>query len=229
MRAISVSTVLIVLFALVSGCSTPPKKVDIREIPMPEVRQEERAPGSLWSGENTRNRLFTDFRARYVGDIVTILITEKTEAKKEASTSTSRTSSEDASVTDLFGLPLDLNTKIMGNAFSPTASGEHTNSFDGTGSTERKGEITTTISARVVKVLSNGNLFIEGKKETSVNHERQYVIISGIVRPEDISSSNTITSDAIADLRIELSGYGVIDDKQKPGWLTRALDKVWPF
>lgn len=217
------------LILIVAGCASQPKKVDLKKIPMPERREVERTPGSIWPGATSSNTFFTDFRARYVGDIVTIEIAEKTEAKKEASTSTGRESSMDASVTKFFGMPLDFNTRIMGEPFSPEVKGGYVNSFNGSGSTERKGEIVATISARVVEVLPNGNLVIEGKKETKVNNENQYIIISGVIRPEDISEKNTISSDKIADLRLELSGYGVINDKQRPGWLTRILDVIWPF
>jgi len=220
---------IIVLMVSLLGCSTVPKKADIKTIPMPKEVVSQKTPGSLWPGEDSRNRLFADFRARGVGDIITVTIVEKTEAKKEATTSTSKASSEDASVTDLFGLPLDFNTKIMGQPFSPTVKGGRTNSSEGKGSTERKGEITATITVRVTEVLPNGNLFIEGRKETTLNNERQYVTLSGIVRPEDVSSANTVSSDIISDLRIELSGYGVLSEKQSPGWLTRILDVVWPF
>ncbi len=221
---------LILSILIISGCATPrPQKVDVSHIPMPEAREVEKTPGSIWPGATSSNTLFTDFRARYVGDIVTILIMEKTEAKKEATTSTSRETSMDASITKLFGMPLDFNTKIMGQPFSPEVKGGHSNSFDGSGTTERKGEITATISVRVVDVLPNGNLVVEGKKETKVNNENQYILISGIIRPEDISQDNTISSDKVADLRVELSGYGVINDKQKPGWMTRILDTIWPF
>ncbi len=217
------------MVVLLFGCTSPPKKVEVQDITMPKMVSAKSSPGSIWPGINSRNRLFSDFRARDVGDIITVTISEKTAAKKEATTSTSRTSSEDASVTNLFGLPLDFNTKIMGQSFSPTANGEHTNSFDGSGTTERKGEITATISVMVEEVLPNGNLFVEGRKETMVNKEKQYIILSGVVRPEDISNSNIISSDSIADLRVELSGYGVINEKQSPGWLTRVLDHIWPF
>ncbi len=101
--------------------------------------------------------------------------------------------------------------------------------FSGNGTTERSAQITATVAVRVMQVLSNGNLYVEGAKETTVNRERQYVTLAGIIRPEDISSLNTITSDAISDLRVELSGDGVVTDKQRPGWLTNVLDNVWPF
>ena len=81
----------------------------------------------------------------------------------------------------------------------------------------------------VREVFPNGNLYIEGKKEIIINNERQYIILSGVIRPEDIQTDNSITSDLIADARIEYSGRGVLADKQRPGWAGRILDYVWPF
>ncbi len=217
---------------LLSGCASTLTTVETVPLPMPERRVAEKSPGSLWPGENGTNRLFTDFRARDLGDIITVTIVEKTEAKREALTKTSKASDTDASISNLFGLPLDLgmrNFLNQGNAFSPTLKGGQTSSFDGSGTTERKGEITATITTAVKEVLPNGLLYIEGRKETKVNKEKQYIILTGLVRPVDVSSVNTVSSDAIADLRIELSGYGVINEKQSPGWMTRAVDIVWPF
>ncbi|MBE9529017.1 MAG: flagellar basal body L-ring protein FlgH, partial [Proteobacteria bacterium] len=82
---------------------------------------------------------------------------------------------------------------------------------------------------RIVDVLPNGNLVIEGKKDTILNKELQYLVLSGIVRPEDISEQNTIPSYLMSDARIEYSGKGVLADEQKPGWLGRILDNVWPY
>ena len=101
--------------------------------------------------------------------------------------------------------------------------------FDGSGATSRKNSLSATITDIVRQVLPNGNLYIEGKKEVIINNERQYIIVSGIVRPEDIRPDNSVTSDQIADARIQYSGRGVLADKQRPGWLGRLLDLVWPF
>jgi len=86
-----------------------------------------------------------------------------------------------------------------------------------------------TISARVMEVLDNGNLSIEGRRQLTVNEEDQFIIITGIIRPEDITADNVIESQFIADARIVYTGKGVINDKMRPGWLTRILDWVWPF
>ncbi|MBE9531347.1 MAG: flagellar basal body L-ring protein FlgH, partial [Proteobacteria bacterium] len=206
--------------------------VDVGGFPIAEVELEKPSPGSLWNGANSRNRLFSDFRARDVGDIITVLIVDKTSASGEATTETGGTSSNDYNVNAIAGMPLDLGmTDFMGlgNRFDPNFSGGRSNSFSGTGTTERMGQITASLAVRVLQVLSNGNLYVEGGKETTVNSERQYVTISGIIRPEDVTAGNTITSDSISDLMVELSGDGVIAGKQNPGWLTSVLDKVWPF
>ncbi len=85
------------------------------------------------------------------------------------------------------------------------------------------------ITARVSRVLENGNLFIEGARQLTVNAEEQYIVISGIVRPEDITSDNLVSSQYIADARIVYTGQGIINDKMRPGWGTRILDAIWPF
>jgi flagellar L-ring protein precursor FlgH len=219
-----------------SGCASIEQRgyetVDLNGFPMAKAEASETTPGSLWRGSTSRNRFFSDFRARDVGDIITVLIIDKTTASGEATTETNGTSANDYSVTALAGMPLDLGmTDFMGlnNRFDPKFGGGRTNSFSGSGTTERKGQIKASLAARVLQVLPNGNLYIEGAKETTVNNERQHVIVSGIVRPEDVSAANTVTSDSISDLMVELSGDGVVSGKQEPGWMTSILDSVWPF
>jgi flagellar L-ring protein precursor FlgH len=217
---------------LFSGCATPkPAKIDISKVPVqagtiPATR------GSIWPGETSRNTFFQDLRARNIGDIVTIIISEKTSAVKEATTSTSRKSDTDIGITGVLGLPLNFGMENFlgrGNEFSPNVNSRYDAGFDGSGKTERSGELSAVISARVVEVLANGNLVLEGKKDTVVNNELQYIIISGIVRPEDIKEDNTILSELISDARIEYSGRGVVSDEQNVGWLRRVLDNVWPL
>lgn len=217
---------------LASGCATPkPQKIDTSTIPVQRSTTYS-SPGSLWPGETSRNVLFQDLRARNVGDIVTIIVSEKTSAIKDASTSTARNSSEDIGVQKFLGLPLDFGMRNFlnsGNAFSPEVQSSYDAKFDGTGTTKRSGELSAVLSARVVEILPNGNLVLEGKKDTVVNNELQYVVLSGIVRPEDISDTNTVASNLIADAKIEYSGKGVVADEQSPGWMRRILDNAWPF
>ena len=106
---------------------------------------------------------------------------------------------------------------------------QYKSDFKCAGTTSRKESMTAQMSARVVSVLPNGDLVIRGSREIKVNYEKQYMLLQGIVRPSDISADNTVLSSYIADARIEYIGKGVVSDKQRPGWLSRILDKIWPF
>jgi flagellar L-ring protein precursor FlgH len=103
------------------------------------------------------------------------------------------------------------------------------NKFDGTGSTGREETMTAAITARVLEVLPNGYLYIQGRRQIRVNNEVQHMVLSGIIRPVDISTDNTILSSFISDARIEYTGSGPVSDKQRPGWGTRIIDVIWPF
>ncbi len=234
MRIMDMLTALFLLtLAVLAGCaSTPaPRRIDTSSIPMQGTGYVMTA-GSLWPGETSRNSFFQDLRARNVGDTVTITISEKTSATKEATTSTSRVSSNDIAVKKLLGLPLKFGMSDFlgqGTAFKPEVASNYDSAFDGSGTTKRSGQFKASITARVVEVLRNGNLVIEGKKDTILNNEHQYLVLSGIIRPEDLSVNNSVDSNLISDARIEYSGRGVISDEQNPGWMMRILDNVWPF
>ncbi len=190
--------------------------------------------GSLWA-EAGSTRLFVDIRAREVGDLVTVRISEKPTGKLTAKTNTSRDSSIEAGITDLLGYLKQL--QAADNPLTSRSNFDRTSlfkakfkpSFKGEGTNDRQGQLDAYITARVTQVLGNGNLHIYGKQEIKVNNETQYISISGIIRPEDISTNNEVQSTYVADARIEYSGKGVIADRQRPGWLMRILDFVWPF
>ncbi len=182
--------------------------------------------------ERTYAGFYEDLRAHRVGDLVTINIVETSKAKKKAETKTERTSSLDAGINNMLGY--ETMFRSWGGfppAFDNTAmfKGFMSNKFEGTGETTRDESMTASITARVVEVLPNGNLVIRGTRYIKVNNENQYIILSGIIRPVDISPDNTILSSYISDAKIEYSGTGSVSDKQRPGWLTRLLDYVWPF
>jgi flagellar L-ring protein precursor FlgH len=103
------------------------------------------------------------------------------------------------------------------------------NSFDGSGETSRNETMTASITARVMEVTPNGNLFIKGTRQVKVNNENQIITLTGLIRPVDVSPDNTVLSSYIADAKIEYTGSGPVSDKQRPGWLLRAIDFVWPF
>lgn len=212
------------LLGLLSGCAT----TQSASLPSPSremkpllARPAPPAEGSLWSPHINSN-YYADLKARNVGDIVTINIVESASASKNAETKTARSSSLEASWSGVL-------SKLTGNWVGDDQKVSFGNEFDGKGETTRSSRLNAFITAQVVQVLPNGNLAIQGTREVQVNHEKQYIFIQGIIRPEDISSNNVILSTAVAEARIELSGHGAVSDKQRPGWFARILDWVWPF
>ncbi|SDB44937.1 flagellar L-ring protein precursor FlgH [Desulfonatronum thiosulfatophilum] len=191
-------------------------------------------PGSLFNPASAE-LLFADNRARRVGDIVQIKVVEETKAQNRATTDTSRDSSTGMSIEHLLdqrlvnlGLPiLGINRDQFGA--TPLISANSSSSFKGDGETRRESKISATVGARVVQVLPNGLLQVEGARETRVNNETQIVVVHGLIRSTDINPDNTILSTQMADATIEFYGTGILADKQRPGWLTRILDNVWPF
>jgi flagellar L-ring protein FlgH len=190
------------------------------------------AEGSLWS-ETSGISLFPDRRARKIGDIVIVRIVEDPEAELNANTKTSRSSGIDAAKLKFFGYMKALAEKNPRLAQNPGEDDLMLASlgtkFDGKGTSDREGHLKAYISAVVEKVLFNGNLYVVGKRQIKVNNETEYITLSGIIRPDDISPTNEISSTYVADARIAYAGIGPVADKQKPGWLGRIVDHVWPF
>lgn len=213
----------------IKNAGMPPKYYP--ETPQTQITSE----GSLWRNNAS---LYEDKKARRVNDLVTILINESTSAQKTASTTASRDSSTNYGLDTFFGMNTDFNIHNLplingfykaGNVFSPSVKGSATSDFKGDGDTARTGKISGTITAKVVEVLPNGNLVIESRKEIIVNNEKEILVLRGIIRPDDITQSNTILSQYVADAQIYLVGEGTLGDKQSQGWLVRILDKIWPF
>lgn len=208
--------------------SSPDKMSVIRPVYARPVVSE----GSLWS-DSEGVLLYYDRRARKIGDIVKVRIVEDPEARLGASTSTSRSSQVGAAKLAAFGWMKSLARHNPGMAQNPGTddlfSADLGMDFDGEGSSDRDGYVKAYVPTEVMQVLPNGNLLIAGQREIKVNNETQYLRISGIIRAEDISQFNEISSSSIASARIEYSGSGVIADKQKPGWAMRIIDYVWPF
>jgi flagellar L-ring protein FlgH len=215
---------------LLSGCAArttlPTTELPSDNAPQMAVETPQTS-GSLWT-EN-RGSLFGDIKARAVGDILTVAIFEQASASREATTETDRSSSNEAGISKFLGFETDFD-KIH-SAIDPTQliATNYDNDFKGSGSTSRKENLVATLSTRVVEVFPNGNLRIEGGKTITVNREEQIIVLTGIVRPNDISSQNIINSKYVLDAKIAYTGKGVISDKQGPGWMTRILDNVWPF
>jgi flagellar L-ring protein precursor FlgH len=184
---------------------------------------------SLWAPRQP-NGLVADQRGRQVGDIVTISITESAKASEIANTQTSKTSGVKASVASLFGLSFPMKAFTNKEVNTETAmEGAVGNTSKGEGKTERQSAFTTYLSTRVIQVLPNDHLLIQGQRHLSINNKTEVVTLTGIVRPQDIDRNNTVPSTKVAEARLEIAGVGVISDKQRQGWLTRIFDHIWPF
>jgi flagellar L-ring protein precursor FlgH len=222
----------IILFSLgaVAGCgpahvgSYTPKH---RQYELPtESKNDDQAlsPGSLWRDGRPASLLFTDARALRTNDLVVIKIEEVADAKRSAGTDLNRDSQSEAQISAFLGLLEKLNK----SGKLDMAGGSKT-SLKAEGKTDRSEYLTATVPAMVKKVLSNGNLFVEGHRVILVNAEEQHFYISGVVRPIDIDQENSVKSSMVADAEIEFVGRGVLTDNQKQGWLQRFLGWVWPF
>ncbi len=182
--------------------------------------------GSLWQPDNGRAYMFEDRRASRVGDIVVVQIVEEHSGSKTANTTADREASLSADVSGgLFGIH-SLAQKFV-DYFDISAG--TSNEFEGEGSTSRADSLTGTIAAKVIEVLPNGDLRIQGKREVTVNSEKQKMTIKGIVRRIDLDTQNMVLSSAVADAQISYTGLGVVDDVQRPGWATRIFDWITPF
>ncbi|MDD7970158.1 flagellar basal body L-ring protein FlgH [Roseinatronobacter alkalisoli] len=199
-------------------------------VPLPESAdpRSPTAPSSLWSvGQRS---LLGDRRAGGQGDIMTVVIEINDSAEISNNTSRGRTGSSSMGIPQFFGLPQAIDSKNEGG-FS-IGAGIETNSgssFSGNGSVRRNEKLTLRVASTVVEVLPNGVMRIEGRQEVRVNHELRELLVTGYVRPTDISRQNEITYDKIAGARISYGGRGVISTMQQPRYGQQIIDILAPF
>lgn len=208
--------------------------------PVPAPTEGAIYPGYFASG----SFLSFDRKARGVGDLVTVVVSERTRATSDAATNVesdanvSATIASDIGLQDLIAKPVSEILDLLLNAESRDvppgtelniAEGGTKNEFDGSGTTSRGGRFDAVITCRVMAVLPGDVLHVRGRRATVVNHELQYLTVEGLVRRADIGIDNVVPSTALADARITIDGLGVIDDKQRPGWLARLLGWTAPF
>lgn len=207
----------------------PPGPVPVLPYPTVTVEPQRPAPGSLFITSQARMIAGLDGSARARGDLVTVIITEQARTQISAGTTTSSNSSNSANVDTFFGLKKRItdNNENMGGTLGMGAGSSF--DFTGDGMTSRAGEVEAVLTCTVEDVLPNGNLMIVGRKEVRSNHETQYVTLTGIIRPQDIQSDNTIDSSRIADPSIQVHGQGVLADDQRTRVGTRLFKRIWPF
>jgi len=182
---------------------------------------------SLWKDDTSRP-MFADKRGVNVGDILTIMVQENSTANKDNGTTTERQSSLTAAITSFLYSPASSGLLTKGGqlpAIDYTSDHKHS----GTGTIKDSESIVAEVAVRVIDVLPNGNLVIEGKRDTAFSGEHQTIILRGVVRSEDVASNNTVLSYNVADATIQIIGKGTVSDSQNKGWFNRLWDKVNPF
>lgn len=229
---------VLVLAAALAGCNTTPRRDPEYAATYPAVHASQ-APAQAASGAiyqaSYGNPLFEDIKARRIGDILTIRLSESTNAQKKADTSIERDSNstiENPTVlgtTPLFSLPgvLPL-ASTTGNTLETAVGAEH--DFEGAADSKLSNSLTGDITVTIADVLPNGYLLVRGEKRLNLNQGNEYVKISGIVRPVDIASDNSVPSTKVADATIIYNGDGATADSNQVGWLTRFFTSaIFPF
>ena len=232
-----------IMIAAVYGCAAKPYDDVISSIPssgykseieaykMQEAEMNKPNP-SLWSDVGSSGTIFLDYKARRIGDVVIVRIEEDSSASNSTNNTASKTTTYNANVTAMLGLPTNLGVNNFlgsGAAFQPSIAATTGNSHQGQGTSNKADTFTATIAARIVDIMPSGNLVIEGNREIIIDQEKQTITLKGIVRQKDIDATNTVSSSAIADAQITYTGNGATSQATKKGWLGKVIDVVWPF
>ncbi len=247
-KAFSRAVFVLTALALLSGCNAlrrasevgqPPSLAAVQDpsaipgprpvsMPMPAPEMGERMPNSLW---RTGSRaFFRDQRAARVGDILTIVIDIDEKAEIENETKRSRSNSENMGMANLFGLESQI-TKVLPES-TLAENLVNTNSAlsnAGKGKIDRSEKIELRVAATITQVLPNGNLVVAGRQQITVNFDQRELVVTGVVRPEDVSAANTVKHDQIAEARISYGGKGQLADVQQARYGSQLMDIFMPF
>lgn len=228
-----------------SGIDNPTEKRDYRPVslPMPAAEVAPRHANSLW--RPGARQFFKDPRATKVGDILTVNINIQERAQLQNNTTTSRDNSEGAGLPNFLGWESarDGAGGVLNGAGTPSALNKIFRNVDpenmvtmnsssqvqGQGQVSRQEQITLNVAALVTQVLPNGNLVVQGRQEVRVNNEVRELLIQGIVRPEDITATNTVVHTQMAEARISYGGRGQLTDVQQGRWGQQVYDILFPF
>ncbi|MDT8388561.1 MAG: flagellar basal body L-ring protein FlgH [Thiogranum sp.] len=220
---------------LIGGCASSPRPHDSYQPTLPSPQTDVPASnGSIYQASNDV-RLFEDVKARRIGDVITVVLKESTSASKSAKTTADKEQETNIASPTVFGatptfnapgiLPLDSNRN---NTLAAGLSGSR--AFEGEADSSQSNSLSGSITVTIADVLPNGNLVVRGEKWLTLNQGEEFIQISGMVRPQDIGTANTILSTQIADARITYSGKGFLADSNQMGWLARFFNHpVWPF
>ena len=217
---------LIVFFALVlSACATP-KRGDVEYAPVKPVSQTgptQHADSIYQSGSTWY--LLEDIKPRRVGDMLTVTLQEKTDAKKLADTETKKETDNEIAAATILGAPITASDReLLATKLKSTYD------FKGEADSQQSNSLTGSVTVIVVEVLINGNLVVQGEKWVTINQGDEYIRLRGIVRPSDINPNNTISSERVANAQIQYSGEGTIANANEQGWLAKFFNSPWmPF
>jgi flagellar L-ring protein FlgH len=198
-------------------------------MPMPEAPVlEQRQANSLW--RSGARAFFKDQRAARVGDILTVTIQINDRAQLQNNTQRTRDGTDALGLPNLFGLEGQFD-RVLPNGVDPAnlISANGNSSSNGAGQIQRQEQINLQVAALIVQILPNGNMVVQGQQEVRVNSELRELTLAGIIRPEDITSANTISYEKIAEARISYGGRGHISNVQDPRWGQQVLEAISPF
>ena len=216
--------IIIASILFINGCSTYVEEVNNKQFKpltpsFEEFNREEPTNGAIFSTSST-GLFSSDRRAKKVGDILSVTLSETFSSNKAVTNSSGKTDSLGAKVGG---------TGLMNFAGSIGGAVSKTNSFSGSMATNQSNSLSGTLSATVVRVFPNGNLEVKGQKKLRITEGTEYIRLSGIIRPQDISTTNTVSSAKIAEAQIEYVGAGILDSASKPGWGSALIRAISPF
>lgn len=220
-------SIIVLLLVFLSGCATVQQaKILPNDPDFAPILPEEEAVNVIPTGSlfNTHyvNNIYSDSKARRVGDIISVILQESTQAKKNSKTELKKENSNTLKpLIGLGGLPVTYNKKSIQFGFDQKAN------FKGDSKADQGNSLSGNISVHVLKVLPNGNLIIRGEKWMTLNNGDEYIRLTGMIRSLDISANNTIVSTKIANARIQYSGTGSFADIQQQGWLSKFFNGSW--
>ncbi|MDR9499353.1 MAG: flagellar basal body L-ring protein FlgH [Hydrogenovibrio sp.] len=223
---------------LLSGCSTTPERLEEfsyePSFPVSAPQNDGPKNGSLYQSANSMS-LFNDARAHRIGDIITIQLSESFDAQKKDQTTYEKSNQQDFGVNtplSIFGQAVTSPITAPFAAGTPTGIGigyGSNGAFDGSSNVKQNSDLTGSIAVTVVEVSPNGNLVVRGEKWITVHDGSEVIRFAGIIRPQDISMENTVASNKVADARVIYKDVGMSGDTNRPGVITKGLNKYWPF
>ncbi len=228
MKKLVSTLVSMLLISVTAGCSNTielskalPDDPNFAPI-MPEVEEETVIPsGSLFKPSYVNN-IYSDSKAHRVGDIISVILSESTQAKKNAKTETKKENNNTLdALTGLGGKAITLHGQSIQFGLNQKSK------FKGDAKADQGNSLSGNISVHVLRILPNGNLMIRGEKWITLNNGDEYIRLTGVIRSKDINSNNTILSNKVANARIQYAGTGTFADMSEQGWLTKFFNSAW--